>query len=201
MPRIGIFGGSFNPIHIAHLVVADRFVEQLGLESCYFVPAAHPPLKPSANSELAPAEHRLAMVQLATREHPRFCTEACEIRRGGISYTVDTIAEFRQRFSTAELFLLLGADQAMEFHLWHRWREIAQQVRLCIAPRPGVDESELRQHLMTLGLLEAIILEVPLLAISSTDIRSRLARGLSIRYVVPDTVRDYIYAHRLYVAP
>ncbi|MCS6965499.1 MAG: nicotinate (nicotinamide) nucleotide adenylyltransferase [Candidatus Kapabacteria bacterium] len=199
MPRLGIFGGSFNPIHIAHLIVADRFVEQLALEYCFFVPAALPPLKPLPAQELAPAKHRRAMVELATAHHPLFRTDPCELERGGISYTIDTIAYFRSQFPEAQFFLLIGADQLLEFHLWHRWRELLQQVHLCIAPRPGVSGPELDQQLATLQA-DAIVLDMPLLAISSTEIRHRISQGLSVRYVVPEAVREYIHAHQLYAA-
>jgi nicotinate-nucleotide adenylyltransferase len=198
MPRIGIFGGSFNPIHIAHLIVADRFVEQLQLERCYFVPAAHPPLKRLGQGELAAAEHRLAMVQRAIAGHPRFAVDTCELERGGISYTIDTVLHFRGRYPEAELFLLIGADQVMEFQLWHRWEEIVQHVRLCIAPRPVGSEQEFHRHLEALRAADPIVLELPLLGISSTEIRRRLAQGLSVRYVLPESVLEYIHAHRLY---
>jgi nicotinate-nucleotide adenylyltransferase len=198
MSRIGIFGGSFNPIHIAHLIAADRFVEQMALDCCYFVPAAQPPLKPPSSYELAAAEHRAAMVQRAIAGHPRFALELCELERGGISYTIDTVAHFRHRFPGAELFLLVGADQVLEFHLWHRWQELLQQVFLCVAPRPGVSAPQLAEHLSALQAERATILDVPLLAISSTEIRQRIAQGLSVRYVLPEAVWDYIDAHRLY---
>jgi nicotinate-nucleotide adenylyltransferase len=201
MTRLGIFGGSFNPIHLAHLIIADRFVEQVGLECCYFVPAAHPPLKPAGASELAPARDRLAMVEAAIAGHPRFRLDTCEIERGGISYTFDTVMFFRQRFPEAELYLLIGADQVLEFHLWHRWKELLQLVRLCVAPRPSVPRGEFRRRLSRLRAAAPTLLEVPLLEISSTDIRHRLARGLSIRYLVPEAVWRYISEHDLYATP
>lgn len=201
MTRLGIFGGSFNPVHLAHLIIADRFVEQVGLERCYFVPAAHPPLKPPGAYQLAPARDRLAMVEAAIGGHPRFVLDTCEVERGGISYTIDTVAYFRQRFPEAELFLLIGADQVLEFHLWHRWRELLQLVRLCIAPRPSVPRGQFRRRLSQLQVATPILLEVPLLEISSSDIRQRLARGLSVRYLVPEAVWHYIHERGLYAAP
>lgn len=200
MRRIGIFGGSFNPIHIAHLIAADRFVEQVRLERCYFVPVAYPPLKPPEEYEIAPAHHRLAMLERAIAGHPAFDVETCELERGGLSYTIDTIATFRQRFPEAELFLLIGADQVVVFHRWHRWEEIMQQVRLCIAPRPMVPPEEFQSRLAALREAESIMLELPLLAISSSDIRRRIARGLSVRYLIPEPVWEYIHAQGLYHA-
>ncbi len=200
MRRIGIFGGSFNPIHLAHLIVADRFVEHMQLERCYFVPAASPPLKPLNAPDIAPAEHRLAMVERAIAGHPAFCVDTCELDRGGISYTIDTIATFRQRFPEAELFLLIGADQAMEFHRWHRWEQIVEQVRLCIAPRPTVPLADFQKQLQALRHADPIVLELPLLGISSSEIRQRIARGLSVRYLVPEAVLAYIHAQHLYQA-
>ncbi len=198
MTRLGLFGGSFNPIHIAHLIIADRFVEQLGLDRCYFIPAAQPPLKSIPPHELAPAAHRVAMVQAAIAGHPRFEIDTCEVERGGISYTIETVEHFRQRFPQAELFLLIGADQLLEFHLWHRWQQLVHLVQICIAPRPMANPERLQEQLARIHAASPQFLEVPLLEISSSDIRHRRARGLSIRYLVPEAVLRYIYEQRLY---
>jgi nicotinate-nucleotide adenylyltransferase len=201
--RIGIFGGSFNPVHIAHLIIAEHFVEAQGLERCYFVPAFLPPLK-RAVEELAPAEHRLAMLERALAGNPRFCIEPCELQRGGISYTVETVHEFRQRFPDAQLLLLVGMDQLLEFRAWHRWEEIVQMAQLCVALRPiPVDQRTVEQELAQLRAHGASVelLQTPLLEVSSSEIRRRLRQGRSVRYLVPESVREYIVAHSLYAAP
>ncbi|HXG62298.1 MAG TPA: nicotinate-nucleotide adenylyltransferase [Planctomycetota bacterium] len=186
-PRLGILGGSFNPIHHGHLIVATRVAEALDLERVLLIPAAVAPLKdPGA---LAPARDRWEMLRRAIRGNPLF--EACdlELRRGGLSYTVDTLRELHRR-RPADYRLILGADAA---RLLPRWKEAAEVVRLArpaVAARPG--------HGTVPGLPKKDIVEVPLLEISGTEIRDRVRRGLSIRYLVPDAVERYIRRRGLY---
>lgn len=186
-PRLGILGGSFNPIHHGHLIVATRMAEDLDLERVLLVPAAVAPLKDPG--ELAPARDRWEMLRRAIRGNPLF--EACdlELRRGGVSYTVDTLRELHRR-RPADYRLILGADAA---RLLPRWKEAAEVLRLArpaVAARPG--------HGTVPGLPKKDIVEVPLLAISGTEIRDRVRRGLSIRYLVPDPVERYIRRRGLY---
>ena len=186
-PRLGILGGSFNPIHHGHLIVATRVAEALDLERVLLIPAAVAPLKdPGA---LAPARDRWEMLRRAIRGNPLF--EACdlELRRGGLSYTVDTLRELHRR-RPADYRLILGADAA---RLLPRWKEAAEVLRLArpaVAARPG--------HGTVPGLPKKDIVEVPLLEISGTEIRDRVRRGLSIRYLVPDAVERYIRRRGLY---
>jgi nicotinate-nucleotide adenylyltransferase len=200
MQRIGIFGGSFNPIHIAHLIVAERFVEALALDRCVFVPAARSPFKEFETSYVSDA-HRLEMVRLAIAENPSFDVSDVEIARGGVSYTVDTVVELQQRYPSAKLFLLVGTDQALKFQQWKRWTEIVQQTQVCIVRRPvdiaNVDEATVA-NLMTVGGASPIWIDAPYLAISSTDIRRRVHALQSIRYVTPASVISYINHHGLY---
>lgn len=186
-PRLGILGGSFNPIHHGHLIVATRMAEDLDLERVLLVPAAVAPLKDPG--ELAPARDRWEMLRRAIRGNPLF--EACdlELRRGGVSYTVDTLRELHRR-RPADYRLILGADAA---RLLPRWKEAAEVLRLArpaVAARPG--------HGTVPGLPKKDIVEVPLLEISGTEIRDRVRRGLSIRYLVPDPVERYIRRRGLY---
>lgn len=186
-PRLGILGGSFNPIHHGHLIVATRVAEALGLERVLLIPAAAAPLKDPG--ELAPARDRWEMLRRAIRGNALF--EACdlELRRGGISYTVDTLRELHRR-RPAEYRLILGADAARLLPRWKDAGEVLRLARIAVAARPG--------HGTVPGLPKKDIVEVPLLEISGTEIRDRVRRGLSIRYLVPDPVERYVLRKGLY---
>ncbi len=132
MPTVGVFGGSFNPIHFGHLLLADEICEALRLDRVLFVPAAVPPHKPAA--ELASAEHRYRMTALAVREHPRFAVSDLELRREGPSYTVDTLAALRDE---GALRLLIGSDTFLDLLSWREPREIARRAQLIVVPRTG----------------------------------------------------------------
>ncbi len=184
--KIGILGGSFNPVHHGHLVLATRVAEALRLDRVLFVPAAIQPLK--RRDTLAPARHRWAMLKAALRGNPKFRACDLEIRRGGVSYTVDTLREIGRR-AKASLYLILGAD-ALE--LLPRWREAAEVRRLAslvVAARSG---------LRVRPGMPNIVIGMPLLEISGTEIRRRVRKGLSIRYLVPDAVERYIRQKGLY---
>lgn len=198
--RIGIIGGSFNPIHIAHLIIADRFCDQMNLDRCIFVPAAQSPFKLN-DSSLASAEHRGAMVQLATEQHPRFEVSDIEIQRGGVSFTIDTIRAIQQEYPEASVSLLIGSDQAIEFVRWKEWDAICREAQLCIVRRPFLltpDMEERIAEMLTVDGAAPIWITAPLLEISSTEIRQRVASGKSINYLTVKAVRDYILASGLY---
>jgi nicotinate-nucleotide adenylyltransferase len=201
MARIGIIGGSFNPIHIAHLIIADRFVEQQSLDTCLFVPTNVSPFKQRPAATDATAEQRLAMVSLATVQHPAFAVSDAEIRRGGVSYTVDTVKGLLADDPSSELFLLIGSDQAIEFVRWKDWQEIARLATICIARRPFLLTPEQEQRIsesLTVDGRAPVWIVAPLLEISSTEIRERVARGVSVNYLTVKAVRDYIAEHGLY---
>jgi len=197
--RIGILGGTFNPIHLGHLIVAQDAMDQLELARVVFIPSATPPHKRYEGN--ASAAQRLAMVRLAIRGNPRFKVDDIEIRRGGASYTVDTLSELRRHDRYTDFYFIIGADSLQELH---RWREVGRLVRLCTfvtVPRPGFQarpvidpkldpatRRQLRQHVLRGHACD----------IASRDIRARVARGDSIRYLVPDAVASYIQRHRLY---
>lgn len=186
--RIGLFGGTFNPPHFGHLIIAARVHEALGLDRLLLVPAAEPPLKSGVDTA---AGTRSAMLKLAVAGDQRFAVDETEIRRGGTSYTVDTLREIRQREPGAELFLVIGADQYAQFGSWKEPEAILELATLGVVARagetPGADAS-----------YQAVKIDAPRVDISSTEIRQRVADGRSIRYFVPESVRDFILRHQLY---
>lgn len=197
---IGIIGGSFNPIHIAHLIIADRFADQMALDMCYFVPVALSPFK-MYDARLASAEDRLAMVRLATIQHPKFQVSDVEIVRGGVSYTIDTIRSFVADYPNAEISLLIGSDQAVEFVRWREWDSVCRLAQLCIVRRPFLLTPEMEERMtemLTVDGKAPVWIGAPLLEISSTDIRNRIRAGKSINYLTVKAVRDHIDDHGLY---
>lgn len=192
--RVGIFGGTFDPIHYAHLFVAEEARQRFELEQVVFLPCGTPPHKKIY--AVSPAEHRFAMTLLATASNPHFRTSRLEIERGGVSYTVDTLEQWRQLYPHQELFLLLGADSLAYITSWKQPERICQLAHLVAASRPGFDLSRLR--LPESMCRRVYVMEMPLLDISATDIRNRVRRGVSIRYLTPDPVVQYILKHQLY---
>lgn len=191
--RLGILGGTFNPIHLGHMWLAQDALERGRLDRVIFVPAALSPHKRAPR--LAPARHRLRMIQLAIAGDRRFAVDDIELRRGGKSYSVETLATLRARHRRAQFFFILGADSYAELH---RWREIARLARLCrflVFARPGYELKNPR--LDGLGVC-ARRLTGHQCGISSTEIRARAAAGGSLRYLVPEAVRQYLERQRLY---
>jgi nicotinate-nucleotide adenylyltransferase len=188
---LGLFGGSFDPVHHGHLIVAQVAAETLGLGALRFVPAREQPLK--LGRHRAPAEHRAAMLGLAVAEYPGFEVERSELERPGPSYTVDTLRALHAREPGVALTLLLGADAAGELSAWRSVEELPRLARIVVFARPGapVPESPLIDR----------VIEVPSLDISATEIRRRVRQSLSLRYWVPDAVAEYVTRHRLYLDP
>lgn len=198
--RLGIIGGSFNPIHIAHLIIADRFVDQMDLDTCVFVPAFQSPFKQN-DASLAPAVDRLLMVRQATQQHDKFAVSSIEIERGGVSYTLDTIRHFVNQHPEAELSLLIGSDQAVEFPRWNEWKAICQEAQLCIVRRPFLLTPEMEERMtemLTVDGREPQWIAAPLLEVSSTEIRKRVRELKSINYLTVKSVRDHIAENALY---
>lgn len=204
MARYGIMGGTFDPIHIGHLVTAEEARFQLRLDGVIFVPNRHPPHKdPTAVTD---PEHRYLMTVLATATHPQFSVSREEIDRPGPSYTVDTIRTFRRRYPDAELFYITGADAIVQILRgeWHRTEELLRMCQFIGASRPGyvIDGELWRTSEIAREYRDRIhLLEIPALAISSTEIRERVREGRTIRYLVPDGVEQYIAKHGLYREP
>jgi len=186
--RLGLFGGTFDPPHLGHLVVAQDVVDALRLDRLLFVPAGVPPHK--LGRRISPAETRLEMVRAVTAGNPAFEVSDAELSRVGPSYTVDTLAYFRQLYPDAEIFFVLGADQAAAFDTWREPEKVASLANLVVLAREGIQVPD--------G--EFVPVHVTRLDISATGIRGRVREGRSIRYLVPDEVRKIIESNRLYRA-
>ena len=184
--RLGLFGGTFNPIHLGHLMLAERAREQCRLDQVWFLPTATPPHK--ASRELLCGADRLALVRLAVKGHPAFRASDLELRRGGVSYTIDTVLELRRRYPKAKLFLIVGADLLGE--RWHRLDELTRLCTFVVAPR---SDAAMPRRVPRMRRLR-----MPQIEISSSMIRRRLGQGKSIRYLVPDAVERAITRRRFY---
>ncbi|ODU08916.1 MAG: nicotinate (nicotinamide) nucleotide adenylyltransferase [Rubrivivax sp. SCN 71-131] len=191
--RLGLFGGSFDPVHRAHLALARAALQSLRLDRVLWLPAGQPWQKARA---LTPAAHRVAMLQLALQGEPRFVLDARETTRSGPSYTVQSVRELRAEHPQARLFLLIGQDQFAGFHTWHGWQEILQQVELAVAARPGAapaaDAAVLRHRHRVVPLAPQDV--------AATTVRARVAAGESIADLVPPEVARYIDRQGLYRA-
>ncbi|HUT76026.1 MAG TPA: nicotinate-nucleotide adenylyltransferase [Armatimonadota bacterium] len=195
MTRLGVMGGTFDPIHYGHLVAAEEARAQLGLEGVTFVPCRQPPHK--KDYRVTDAEHRYAMTLAATCDHPRFTASRIELERPGPSYTIDTLRRLQREHPTAELFFITGADAVRELLTWREPQELAALCRLVAVTRPGYDLGGLERALGELAR-QVRALEAPGVNVSSTDIRARVARGWSLRYLTPPAVETYIAKHGLY---
>ena len=194
MTRIGIFGGSFDPVHNAHLALARVASAELRLDELIWVPAGQPWQKART---LTPAVHREAMVRLAIAGEPSFTLSRVEIERHGPSFTVDTVRALQAQRPDVGWFLVIGQDQYAGFHTWQGWQELLGRVTLAIANRPDAPSSADPQ--VRLGAHAAVAL--PMMDVSSTDIRERIAHGQGIDDLVPAPVASYIARHRLYQDP
>ena len=199
MPRIGLFGGTFDPIHNGHLHIARSFADELDLESVILLPAGDPYHKAAPRTA---AHHRLAMAEIAAQADPRLAVSDCDIVRQGATYTHDTVQIFRQHFPAAELWLLIGMDSLLQLHTWHRWQNLVRQCRIAAAPRPGSSLAQAPAPLQS-WLAEALpqgrlhILQADPLPISSSQIRQQLAAEHTSPDI-PPAVLGYIRQHQLY---
>lgn len=191
--KIGLFGGTFNPPHLAHLVVADTVLDRLNLDQVWWIPTATPPHKQHKEGVVAP-EHRLAMTERATASNDSFKVCNVEIQRQGVSYTVDTIRVLQEQYPKNSFWFVLGGDMLVDFPSWHRSDEIVERVPLVVYPRPNAELTQVPEKYRSY----AQQVETPLMGISGTDIRQRIRNGYSCRYIVPDTVLAYIQQHKLY---
>ncbi|RNL44799.1 nicotinate-nucleotide adenylyltransferase [Paraeggerthella hongkongensis] len=196
--RLGIMGGTFDPIHIGHLACAEQAREAYGLDGVVFVPAGNPVFKKDRN--VTPAAHRLEMCRVAVDSNPAFDVSSIEIDRGGDTYTVDTLRQMRAHYpANVELCFITGADAVYHILQWRESAAIADLARLIAVTRPGYALSEShREAIAERGSFTVDYLEVTALAISSSDLRGRVAAGRSIRYLTMQGVLDYIQAHALY---
>lgn len=189
---IGLFGGSFNPPHVAHLIVAEVARDQFGFDEVWWIPNATPPHK--SQDDLAAVNHRLEMTRRAVAENPAFQVCDIEVERSGVSYTVETVRALQDQHPNTDFGLLIGSDSLDHFAEWHKPDEIAERVPLVVYKRPGVidavPESRFANHVRFVA--------APVMEVSGTEIRSRCRAGRSIRYLVPEPVRAYIETQGLY---
>jgi nicotinate-nucleotide adenylyltransferase len=197
--NIGVLGGTFDPVHVGHLVIVEEAKLRFGLNKVLFVPAGKPPLK--TNREITPAVHRVQMVKRAIAGNTSFELSTLEIDRPGPSYSVDTVAALKQKSSAGDkIFFLIGWDSLAELP---QWREPSRLVRLCklvAVTRPGLSRPDLKSLEQSVpGITQSVVwLNIPPINISSSDIRDRTAQGLSIHGLVPDGVESYIAENKLY---
>ena len=200
--KIGVLGGTFDPIHLGHLIVAEDIRQKLGLGEVLFVPAGRPWLKLKEEKPISAAEHRLAMVRLAIASNPCFKVSTMEIDRPGLSYSIDTVLELKAKLGAkAGIYFILGPDALAELPMWKAPARLVEICQVVGIGRPGYAEANLRKLESSIpGVSRRIMLvDVPQIDISSTDVRRRVAQRLSIRYLVPEGVEKYIAEHRLYL--
>jgi nicotinate-nucleotide adenylyltransferase len=190
--RIGIFGGTFDPIHLGHLIVARQAAEKLGLDQVVFIPAGQPPHK--GGEKLSPARERYQMVRLAVRGDGLFRVSDIEIRSKNSSYTVNTLKALKSKYKTAGLFLLLGLDQAALLSTWKEPQKLFELATVCVLSRPGFSRKEVKPRWGKM----IRFLPVSQIDISATGIRDRARRSQSIRYLVPESVARHIKNKKLY---
>jgi nicotinate-nucleotide adenylyltransferase len=199
--KLGVLGGTFDPPHIGHLILAEEARLALDLEQVLFVPAGAPWRK--AGQELSPREDRLAMVRLAVGDDPDFAVSTLEIEWEGPSYTAETLAALRDQFGLeTEFFFIMGADSLADFPHWHQPERILELARLAVAERPEREDEGVGGILaedLARAMRERVVwLPMPRIDISATAVRDRVRRGLSVRYWVPPAVEEYIRKHGLY---
>lgn len=197
--KIAVMGGTFDPIHYGHLVTAEAVMHEYQIDRVLFIPSGQPPHK--AGKSVTPAEHRYLMTLLATETNPNFFSSRIEIDREGYTYTIDTIRELKKANPDTEIYFITGADAFSEILTWKDPEVLLSSCHFVAATRPGYSRKKAAPQ------IEAIVnrhtnrlhyIEVPSLTISSSDIRSRVREGRPIKYLLPETVENYIYKHGLY---
>jgi len=215
--KLGILGGTFNPVHYGHLAAAEEVRDRLKLDRVLFIPSFIPPHK--HEEDVPPAVHRLEMVRLAVATNPTFEPSDIEIRRGGRSYTIDTIESLHNVYPGAELYFITGLDSFLEIQTWHNWEMLLSLCRFVVLSRPGyrfsglgsldfmkcaeeefagLDRGLCTESVVRAGKFTVYLEMIPLFDISSTDIRKRMKEGRSIKYHLPEAVETYIIKNKLY---
>jgi nicotinate-nucleotide adenylyltransferase len=189
--KLGLYGGSFDPVHLGHLLVAQAAVEELGLDRLFFIPAAQSPFKPE--NPPAPAAVRLQLLRLALAGKTNFEIDELEIQRGGVSYTVDTLRDYARRFPKAQIFYLIGADNAAKLNEWHEAAELATLAEFVAVPRPG-DAPVVFPPPFRGRMLKGFPFDV-----SSSQVRARVKAGRPVENLVPGSVAEAIHNAQLYV--
>jgi len=199
--RLGIYGGTFDPVHLGHLILAETCREQCGLDQVIFIPAGSPPHK--QGRDLTAGHLRAEMLELAVAGCPEFAVDRSEIKRTGPSYTVETLRSFRQAHPSEELYFLMGADSLNEFLMWKDPREIAMLANLVVVNRgrmPPPDLGPLVPHLGSDAVERIQCVTMPGIDLSASDLRERVRQGKSLRYLTPRAVERYITEHKIYTA-
>ncbi|MCF7800428.1 MAG: nicotinate-nucleotide adenylyltransferase [Candidatus Marinimicrobia bacterium] len=193
-----LFGGTFDPPHNGHFIIADAIRQTLDLNKIIFVPAYNPPHK-YTQFPITPVEHRLAMLELCTRSDEHFEISDIEIQRGGISYTIETIRQIKadNQLNAEEIYFLIGSDSLAEFKSWYHWRDILQECKVVVARRPRFEKEAIDPEILE----QVLFLNLPRIEISSTEVRERFLKGQMTRFYINDAVYDYIEANGLYRIP
>lgn len=195
--KIGVLGGTFDPVHTGHLLLAEWALEQLALQEVLWVPSGDPWRK--STRTVTPAEHRAAMVRLAIEGNEAFQFSSLEVDRSGASYSVDTLAELRRKDPPRELFFLLGVDALQDLPNWREPTRLIELATLAVAPRGADRPSTEELERLLIGLGRRIVwVEMPRIEISGTELRQRASEGRSLHYLVPEAVEAYIRQHQLY---
>lgn len=196
--KIGIMGGTFDPIHYGHLVTAEGVRYQFNLEKVIFIPTGKPPHKQRVVTNPV---HRLAMTRLAIASNTYFKVSDLEVKRKGYSYAIDTISEIKRLYPFSQVYFITGADAVLQILTWKNIEKLFEMCYFVAATRPGYNLENLNNHLSILSktyIDKIYTIVVPALAISSTDIRKRVKKGVPIKYLLPEAVEDYINSHNLY---
>lgn len=193
--KLCLFGGTFDPPHNAHFIIAEAIRESLDLNKIVFIPAFNPPHK-FDNKPVTAVEHRIAMLKLCIDDVPQFEFSDVELKRGGISYTIDTILEIKQNLNikSEDLHFLIGSDSLAEFKTWRHWEEILEQSKVIVARRPRFEKKDIDPELID----KVSFLNLPRMEISSTEIRDRFYSDRMTRFYVPTVISEYIKKHKLY---
>ena len=198
--NIGIMGGTFNPIHMGHLILSEYIMDELGLDKIIFIPTGHPPHK--VNKRVLDGFHRKTMTELSIEDNPRFALSDIELKKSGLSYTVDTIRDLKNIYKADKLFMIIGADSLFNIESWQRAKELFQGVTFLVADRVLREKKDLKEDINRLNKkynTDIQLLHTPLIEISSTEIRERVRKNKSIKYLVKENVYRYIIENNLYV--
>jgi len=192
--KIGVFGGTFDPVHYGHLILAEWIINVLQLDRFIFIPANVPPHK--QDDDVTPSQLRLEMLRFAIQNNPSLEVSDIEIKREGVSYSIDTILELRRKLNltSQELFTIIGADSILDFHKWHRPMDILNSSQVVVYKRMDYDLSNLRKDYSE----RILVVDNPIIEISSTLVRELIRKDYSIKYLVPPSVETYIHINELY---